>query len=106
MVENLVVCSCGQTKLNSIRVILSVAANRSWSLHQLDVKKAFLHGDLHQVFELRGRKGKFSGEKKRRYMVSFRSSHIRSSGFAPRAWFGVIDERNLLLSLISSRLAF
>lgn len=25
---------------------------------------------LHQVFELRGRKGKFSGEKKRRYMVS------------------------------------
>lgn len=42
------VCSCGQTQKNSIRVILSVAANRSWSLHQLDVKKAFLHGDLHE----------------------------------------------------------
>lgn len=55
--------------LNSIRVILSVAANRSWPLHQLDVKRAFLHGDLHQGFELRGRKGKFAGEK-RRYMVS------------------------------------
>lgn len=41
-------CSCGQTKLNSIQVILSVAANRSWPLHQLDVKKAFLHGDLHE----------------------------------------------------------
>ena len=36
--------------LNSIRVILSVAANRSWPLHQLDVKRAFLHGDLHQGF--------------------------------------------------------
>ena len=68
------VCSCGQTKLNSIRVILSVAANRSWSLHQLDVKKKrpfFMETStnrfiwvLHQVFELRGRKGKFSGEKK------------------------------------------
>ncbi|KAI3491343.1 hypothetical protein L1887_44322 [Cichorium endivia] len=33
---------------DSIRVSLSVAANRSWSLHQLDVKKAFLHGDLHE----------------------------------------------------------
>ncbi|KAA0064098.1 Retrovirus-related Pol polyprotein from transposon TNT 1-94 [Cucumis melo var. makuwa] len=33
---------------NSIKfhVILSVAAKRSWSLHQLDVKNVFLHGDL------------------------------------------------------------
>jgi len=33
------VCSCGQTSLNSILFILSVAAKRSWLLHQLDVKK-------------------------------------------------------------------
>lgn len=30
--------SCGQTKLKSKRVILSVAVNISWPLHQLDVK--------------------------------------------------------------------
>ena len=33
-------------KLNSIRIILSVAANFNWPLYQLDVKNAFLHGDL------------------------------------------------------------
>ena len=33
-------------KLNSIRVILSIAVNQSWELSQLDVKNAFLYGDL------------------------------------------------------------
>ena len=33
-------------RLNSIQVILSIAKNNSWKLCQLDVKHAFLHGDL------------------------------------------------------------
>ena len=33
-------------KLTSIRIILSLAANFNWPLYQLDVKNAFLHGDL------------------------------------------------------------
>jgi hypothetical protein len=33
-------------KLNSIRIIISLAANLDWPLHQLNVKNAFLHGDL------------------------------------------------------------
>uniref|UniRef100_A0A2N9IHL0 Reverse transcriptase Ty1/copia-type domain-containing protein n=1 Tax=Fagus sylvatica TaxID=28930 RepID=A0A2N9IHL0_FAGSY len=33
-------------KLNSIRIIISLAANLDWLLHQLDVKNVFLHGDL------------------------------------------------------------
>ena len=35
-------------KMNSIRTILSCAANLGWSLQQLDVKNAFLHGDLEE----------------------------------------------------------
>ena len=33
-------------KLNTIRVLLSLAANLNWQLCQLDVKNAFLNGDL------------------------------------------------------------
>ena len=37
-------------KINSIRVLLSLAANYNWSLLQLDIKNAFLNGDLEEVF--------------------------------------------------------
>ena len=33
-------------KMASIRLLFSMDAMRSWSLYQLDIKNAFLHGDL------------------------------------------------------------
>ncbi|KAL0555968.1 hypothetical protein IC582_004471 [Cucumis melo] len=33
-------------KLNTVRVLLSDAVNKNWSLYQLDVKNVFLNGDL------------------------------------------------------------
>ncbi|KAF5180150.1 Retrovirus-related pol polyprotein from transposon tnt 1-94 [Thalictrum thalictroides] len=35
-------------KLNSVCIVISLAANLNWKLHQLDVKNAFLHGDLQE----------------------------------------------------------
>jgi hypothetical protein len=35
-------------KMDSIRVLLSLAANLDWPLHQFDVKNVFLHGDLEE----------------------------------------------------------
>ena len=35
-------------KLNTIRVLLSLAANLNWPLHQLDIKNAFLNGELEE----------------------------------------------------------
>ena len=40
-------------KMNSVRVLLSVAVNRGWSLYQMDVKNAFLHGDLEKDVYMR-----------------------------------------------------
>ena len=33
-------------KMNSVRLVLSLAALHKWEVHQMDVKSAFLHGDL------------------------------------------------------------
>ena len=35
-------------KINSIRVLLSLAPNNEWPLQQLDVKNVFLHGNLEE----------------------------------------------------------
>ncbi|GAA0160000.1 transmembrane signal receptor [Lithospermum erythrorhizon] len=35
-------------KMNTIRILLSLAANLDWELHQLDIKNAFLNDDLEE----------------------------------------------------------
>ena len=35
-------------KMNSIRILLSIVVNLSWSLFQLDIKNASLYGDLQE----------------------------------------------------------
>ena len=33
-------------KIDTIRVLFSIAANKNWPLYKFDVKNVFLHGDL------------------------------------------------------------
>lgn len=36
-------------EMNSICLVFSIAASRKWTVHQMDVNGAFLHGDLHEA---------------------------------------------------------
>lgn len=71
--------------MNSIQVLLSIATNKEWPLWQLDVKNAFLHGDLHEEvymmlpldFKIPESEGKVCKLRKALYGL------IQS----PRAWF-------------------
>lgn len=36
-------------KLSTIRTMLNVTTSRQWPIYQLDVKNAFLHGDLEET---------------------------------------------------------
>ena len=38
-------------KLNIIKVLLSFATTLDWHLQQLDIKNAFLNGDLEKVYK-------------------------------------------------------
>ena len=48
---------CPIAKINSIRILLSVAANFGWPLCQFDVKNTFLHSDLDEEVYVNGLSG-------------------------------------------------
>ena len=72
-------------KINSIRVLMSLAVNSNWPLHQLDVKNAFLNGDLvEEVFmsPLLGFEESFGDGK-----VCKLKNSLYGLKQSPRAWF-------------------
>ncbi|RVW51817.1 Retrovirus-related Pol polyprotein from transposon TNT 1-94 [Vitis vinifera] len=73
-------------KLNSVQLFISIAASQHWMIRQLDIKNAFLHGDLEEEvyleqppgFVAQGEYGKVCRLKKALYGLKQ----------SPRAWFG------------------
>ncbi|VVA40824.1 PREDICTED: Retrovirus-related Pol poly from, partial [Prunus dulcis] len=68
----------------TVRLILSLASINGWSLHQLDVKNAFLHGDLDEEVYMKQPQG-FEDSSHPEYVCKLQKS-LYGLKQAPRAW--------------------
>ncbi|KAJ9559500.1 hypothetical protein OSB04_004660 [Centaurea solstitialis] len=73
-------------KINTIRVLVSIAANKGWLLHQFDVKNAFLHGELKEEVYMEAPHG-FTDRFGEREVCLLKKS-LYGLKQSPRAWFG------------------
>ena len=76
-------------KITSIRVILGMAASMDLEVEQLDVKTAFLHGDLEEEIYMEQPEG-FEVEGKE-YMVCKLKKSLYGLKQAPRQWYKKFD---------------
>lgn len=77
-------------RLDTIRLILALAANRGWEVHHLDVKIAFLNGDLEEEVYVAQPEGYVEKGKER--MVLKLSKALYGLRQAPRAWNIKLDK--------------
>ena len=74
-------------KINTVRVLLSLARNLDWPLQQFDVKKAFLHGELSEEVYMDLPPGCMIPEVCCRKVCKLNKS-LYGLKQSPRAWFG------------------
>jgi len=67
-----------------VRLLLAMAANRGWQVHHLDVKSAFLHGELEEEVYVSQPEG-YVVEGKEQYVLKL-SKALYGLRQAPRAW--------------------
>jgi len=76
-------------RLDTIRTILVVAAQSNWKIFQLDVKSAFLHGELKENVYVQQPEGFIKkGEEEKVYKLKKALYGLKQ---APRAWYSRIE---------------
>ncbi|KAJ0666336.1 putative RNA-directed DNA polymerase [Helianthus annuus] len=73
-------------KIDTIRVLFSIAANEGWPLRQFDVKNAFLHGELKEEVYMEVPPG-LEKDSNSREVCRLKKS-LYGLKQSPRAWFG------------------
>eukprot|EP00253_Pinus_taeda_P025438 PITA_25438 len=74
--------------MNSIRLVLSLAASLKWEVHQMDVKSAFLDGDLHEEIYMEQPIGFIQIDFS---LVCRLKKSLYGLKQAPRAWYAKMD---------------
>ena len=76
-------------KPSTIRIILTLAVNMKWLVHQVDVNNAFLNGDLREeVYMYQPYCFQVS---KKEHLVCRLKKALYGLRYAPRAWYIKID---------------
>jgi Reverse transcriptase (RNA-dependent DNA polymerase) len=75
--------------MNTVRTLLSVAVNCNWPLYQMDVKNAFLHGELEEEVYMEIPPGLSISRSER--MVCRLKKAIYGLKQSPRAWYGKLS---------------
>jgi len=76
-------------RMESVRVLLALAAQEGWAVHHMDVKSAFLNGELQEEVYVTQPPGfVVSGEEKKVYRLHKALYGLRQ---APRAWNAKLD---------------
>ena len=71
-------------RLETIRLLISIAATNGWEVHHLDVKTAFLHGELKETVYVTQPEGfQVKGSERKVYKLNKALYGLRQ---APRAW--------------------
>eukprot|EP00253_Pinus_taeda_P007569 PITA_07569 len=84
--------------MNSVRLVLFLAASFKWEIHQMDVKSTFLHGDLHEEIYMEQPIGFIQIDSS---LVCRLKKSLYGLKQAPRAWYAKMD--NFLLEFGFSR---
>jgi histone deacetylase 1/2 len=88
-------------KMSTIRLILSIAVSRGWSLRQLDVQNAFLHGILEEEVYMRQPPGYI--DKSCPNYVCKLDKALYGLKQAPRSWYARLRAKLMALGFIPSK---
>jgi hypothetical protein len=75
-------------RMESVRVMLILAAHHNWSVQHMDIKSAFLNGDLGEVYVSQPLRFIKKSEKQKVYQLHKVLYKLRK---APRAWNSKLD---------------
>jgi hypothetical protein len=87
-------------KMTTIRTIMAIAASKRWPLCQMDVKNAFLHGDLKENIYMAPPPGMFTHPYDK---ICWLKRSLYGLKQAPRAWFEKFRTTHLKLKFIQSQ---
>ena len=80
-------------KMDFVRLVFAIAPSKRWEVHHMDVKRVFLHGDLHEDIYMQHLEG-FINDPSHVFILK---KYLYGLKQDPRAWYAKMD--NFLLSL-------